>query len=95
MKITFSARHFEASDKLKDFATEEIRRLKKYFDNVMNVDVVLVESGTNKSVEIRVKMLGKILTSKIEDADFYKMIPKVIDKLEAQMRTAKAKAAGR
>ncbi len=95
MKITFSARHFEAPAKLKDFTTDEIKRLKKYFDNVMNVDVIFEESGSNKSFEIRVKLHGKFLTSKTEDTDFYKMIPKVIDKLEAQLRTAKDKASDR
>lgn len=95
MNITFSARHFDASDKLKDFATAEIKRLKKYYDNVMNIDVVLEESASNKSVEIRVSILGKVLTAKMEDNDFYKIIPKAVDKLETQIKTAKAKAYGR
>jgi len=95
MKVTFSARHFEASEKLKDFTTEEIKRLKKYHDNVLNVDVVLEESGALKTVEIRVKIQGKFLTSKAENSDFYKIIPKVVDKLEIQMRSAKDKANNR
>ncbi len=95
MKITFSARHFDATEKLKDFTSEELKRLKKYHDNVMNVEVVLEESGSTKAAEIRVKIQGKFITSKAEDTDFYKMIPKVVDKLETQMRHLKDKANNR
>jgi len=95
VKITYSARHFEATDKLKDFTTEEIKRLKKYHENVLYVDVVLEEAGTNKIAEIRLKVQGKLITSKGEGPDFYKVIPKIVDKLEAQMRTAKDKANSR
>jgi putative sigma-54 modulation protein len=95
MKITFSARHFEASANLQEFATGEIRRLKKYFDGILHAEVVLEEHSTNKLVEIRVNMLGKTLTSKIEDSDFYKIIPKAVDKLEKQIKTTKSKVMSR
>jgi putative sigma-54 modulation protein len=95
MKITFSARHFEASEKLKDFATTELSRLKKYFDGVLLGEVVLEEQGGIKRAEIRIKMLGKTLPAKTEGEDFYKIIPKAIDKLEAQIKSTKSKAFSR
>lgn len=95
MNVKFSARHFEASDKLKNFAIEEVNRLKKYVENITSIDIVLDEAGSLKTAEIRVNVLGKVITSKGEDTDFYKMLPKVVDKLETQIRTAKDKAKGR
>jgi putative sigma-54 modulation protein len=95
MKITFSARHFEASEKLQTFTAEEIRRLKKYFDGVLNVEVVLEENHTLKVAEIRVNMLGKLLPAKVEGTDFYKIIPTAVDKIEKQIRSTKSKAFGR
>lgn len=95
MKITFSARHFEASEKLQAFTTDEIRRLKKYFDGVLHADVVLEENGALKQVELRINMLGRLLPAKVEGSDFYKLIPKAVDKIETQVKTTKAKAFGR
>ena len=92
MKITITARHFDASEKLQAFVNDEIRELKKYFDGVLHAEVVLDEHAALKEVEIRINMLGKVLTSKVEGDDFYKIVPKVIDKLETQIKTAKAKA---
>jgi len=93
LKITFSARHFEATDKLREFATEEIKSLKKYFDGVLNAEVVL--EGTQKEVEIRISMLGKVLTAKVQGDDFYKIIPKAVEKLEAQIKSTKSKIQNR
>jgi len=95
VKITFSARHFEASDKLQQFAKDELAALKKYFDGVLHGEVVLEEHAAKKEVEIRITMLGKVLTSKVDGDDFYKIIPKAITKLEAQIKSTKSKASGR
>ena len=95
MKITFSARHFEASEKLQQFTTDQIRVLKKYFDGVLNAEVVLDEHGTLKEVEIRVTMLGKVLNAKTSGEDFYKVIPKAVEKIEVQVKSTKEKALGR
>ena len=96
MKITVSARHFEATEKLKEFALAEIFRLKKYFDGVLNGEVILEENGhNNHQAEIRISMLGHTLTSKVEGTDFYKMIPKAVDKIETQLKSTKAKATQR
>ncbi len=95
MRITFSARHFDATDKLQTFAENEISRLKKHFDGVLHGEVVVEENGNLKQVEIRITMLGKTLPAKVEGNDFYKMIPKAVDKIEAQIKTTKSKAFGR
>ncbi|MBM3326641.1 MAG: ribosome-associated translation inhibitor RaiA [Calditrichaeota bacterium] len=91
MKVTFSARHFDATEKLRLFATKEIERLKRYFDGNLNADVILEENGNVKSVELRLTMLGKLLPSRVEGADFYKLIPQAVDKLEKQVKSTKEK----
>lgn len=95
MKITFSARHFEASSELKNFTTEQIRQLKKYYDGVLHGEVVLEENGHSKLVEVRITMLGKTLPAKVEGNDFLKLVPKAVEKIEAQIKSTKAKATER
>ena len=91
MKVTFSARHFDASDKLQEFAKGELMRLKKYFEGTLYGEVILEESGSLKVVDMRLNALGKLLPARVEGTDFYKIIPKAVEKIEKQLKAAKSK----
>jgi ribosomal subunit interface protein len=91
MKITFAARHFEASDKLQSFATTELERLSRYFNGSLTGDLILEENGSLKAAEMRLNMVGKILPVRVEGDDFYKIVPKAVDKLEKQLKAQKAR----
>lgn len=95
MKITFSARHFEASEKLQDFARKELGRVKKYFEGALEGEVILEEKGTLKAVDLRLNALGKRLIAQVEGEDFYKIIPQAVDKVEKQLKAAKSKVYNR
>ena len=95
MKITFSARHFEATEKLKEFAKNEVLQLKKIADAASSGEIILDESKSQKIVDIRVTAFGKVLVSKMDGTDFYKIIPKVVAKLETQIRSIKSKVTTR
>ncbi len=94
MKVTFSAVHFEATEKLQNFATKEFSKLKKYYNNDLDGDIVLKEDGNRKVVEIRMQAYGKLLPVKMDGADFYKIIPLAVDKLRKQLKTQKSKIMG-
>ena len=91
MKINFSARHFEATDQLREFVTSEIDHLSRFFEGRLSCDVILEENGNIKAAEIRLNMLGKVLPVRVEGNDFYKLIPKGVVKLEKQMLAQKSK----
>ncbi len=95
MKITFSARHFTASDKLQSFAVGEMKHLKRYFDGSLAGEIILEESGNLKVVEMRINALGKLLPVRMEGNDFYKIIPRAVAKLEKQLKSQKSKVYGR
>ena len=91
MKITFAARHFEATDKLQSFAMQELERLSRYFNGDLSGEIILEENGGLKVTEMRLNMVGKVLPVKIEGDDFYKTVPRAVDKLEKQLKAQKAK----
>lgn len=95
MKITFSARRLEPSEKLKSYVTEEILKLKRYFNGNISSEVILDESGNRKVVDIRLSALNKVFPVKVEGNDFYKIVPKAVDKLEKQLKSQKSKVYGR
>ncbi|MCD6101576.1 MAG: HPF/RaiA family ribosome-associated protein, partial [Candidatus Cloacimonetes bacterium] len=48
MQITITARHFELTSSVKEYAETEIRGLKKYFDQIIIADMILrVEKNRN------------------------------------------------
>ncbi len=95
MKITFSARHFDPTPKLQSFAIEEISKIEKHLKGHSTCEVVLEESGNLKVVDIRLNALSKVFKARVEDNDFYKIIPKAVNKLEKQFKSEKSKARSR
>jgi len=91
MRVNVSARHFKASDKLQEFATTEVMRLKKYFDNILDGEVILSWQKGNKMSEINLNVNGIKLTAAEASDDFYKCIPRTVEKLERQLRKYKGK----
>lgn len=91
MKITFSARHFEPSEKLQKFAQDELSTLEKYFSGDLTGEIMLNQNGNLKEVEMRIHALGKVLPSKVDGDDFYKIIPAAVTKLEKQLKAEKSK----
>ncbi len=95
MKVTFSARHFDATAKLQDFAKKELSNLEKYFDNTNNAEIILEENGNLKIAYVRINAYGKVFTAQAEGSDFYKVIPKSVEKLQKQLKSTKSKVTNR
>jgi len=95
MKITFSARHFDATHKLQKFAKAELMRINKFSDKAPTAEAILEENGNLKVADMRINAYGKTLFAKMEGDDFYKIIPKAVDKLEKQLKAAKSKVYSR
>lgn len=95
MKVTFSAVHFEPTEKLQVFAVNELSRLERYFDGEISGEIILKQEGTLKVVEMRLNALGKVLPAKLQGKDFYKMLPKAVEKLETQLKAHKSKVYNR
>ncbi|MCF7811720.1 ribosome-associated translation inhibitor RaiA [bacterium] len=95
MEITVSTKRFEPTEKLLAFTSNEIEKLKRYFDGDISGTVILEESGNRKIIEVRIKALGKVMTAQHEGDDFFKVIPKAADKLVRQLKSQKSKIRGR
>lgn len=97
MRINITARHYKASDKLKAFAETEVRRLKKYYDGIIDCDIILdYEKAVNslQIAEIAVKVYGQRLVVREKSEDIYKSIGAAVDKLERQIKKYKEKRHG-
>ncbi|MBN1540888.1 ribosome-associated translation inhibitor RaiA [candidate division KSB1 bacterium] len=94
MRITFTARHFKTSDRLKEFAEERVRKLKKYYDGILDIEIILDYIRQQQVAELIAKVYGTRLAVVEKSEDMYKSIDLAVDKLERQLVRYKGKMRG-
>jgi putative sigma-54 modulation protein len=98
MNIAITARKFKAHDTLKNFITGEVSSLEKFYDDILDVDVILSfqnSKDSKKSAEIIIKVPGQTLTATEETDDFKKSVSSAIEKLSRQLKKLKTKRTSR
>ncbi len=91
MIITTTARHFEASPELIVHIEERIGRLKRYFDHILNVHVIMDVEKFRHIAEVNVHVNGHDFTAKEESEDMYGSIDLSAKSLERQIKKFKGK----
>jgi putative sigma-54 modulation protein len=91
MEIRIAARHFELTDNLRKFAEDEIKRLEKYYDHIIDTHLTLSVEKSRQIAELSVKVYGTILSSKAKSFDMYAAVEQVMSKMETQIKKYKSK----
>jgi putative sigma-54 modulation protein len=91
MQIRTTARHFDLTDDLRDFAEKHVQRLARYFDHIIDSHLILETEKSRKTAELKLQVYGTVLTSKHKSFDMYDSVEKVIDKMEGQLKRYKGK----
>ena len=89
MQSRTTARHFDLTDGLKSFVEKEIQKLEKYFNNIIDTHLILDAEKSRMTAELKVKVQGTVLTSKVRTFDMYESVEKVIGKMEQQLKKYK------
>jgi putative sigma-54 modulation protein len=91
MKLTTTARHFEASSQLLEHTEKRLIKLKRFFDHILHVDVIMSVENFRNIAEINVHVNGHDFTAKEESKDMKISIDKAAKSLERQMKKFKGK----
>ena len=91
MNISTTSRHYDLAPALKDYAEGKIQHLKKYFDHIVNANLVFSLEKYRHKVEISLHVNGKDFVSVEESDDMYVSVDRSIEKLESQLRRHKDK----
>lgn len=96
MNIIFKTKNTEATEALRDYASEKVQRLSRYFDHIMSVDIEFIAErnpSITKSQICEVTMFTKGATVRAVEAspDMHASIDLVVDKLERQIKRYKHK----
>lgn len=86
MEITVSGRHLEITPAIRQYATDKVAKLPRYFDRVQSIRVIASKEDRSFTVEIivDVERHDDFLASST-GLDIYACIDESIDKLERQL----------
>lgn len=91
MKITYTFRHMDASEHLKEHAAEKLARLERFEDREMSVDTVFTTEKHQKTVEFKVAGAhGTFVLTETRD-DMKEAVDVAVDRLDQMMARDKAK----
>lgn len=95
MKVKVSALHFNADQKLLDFAEEKINKLETFYDKIIDAEVTFKvdksDSKGNKVAEIKLNVPGKDLFAKKQCKSFEEAVDQSVEALRKQIRKHKTK----
>jgi len=94
MKTTFTARHFDANNDLKNYALDSIDKFKQFYDKIIACDIVLEPTQDDENparAEFNVKV-PQVLLRATESAPTYEQaVNNAVDNIVRQIRKYKQK----
>ncbi len=92
MKIEFTSRNYELSEKLKGITEQKLQKLDKYFtDEDAIVKVSFKRQASALTTEVMLDYAGKFVRATATSDNFYDNIDVVIPKIEGQIRKHRTK----
>ncbi len=91
MQVSVTGHHVEVTDSLRTHVEEKINKLKRHFDNVTDVHVILTVEKLEQKAEATVQVSGAKLFAEDTQEDMYMAIDNMVDKLDRQIIKHKEK----
>jgi putative sigma-54 modulation protein len=91
MEITFSSRHGDLSDALKEYARQEVEGLSRYFERLVEADITLNQEGYRDIAEVRIHSSNDTHFASSEAEDMRSAIDGTVAKLKRQLQRHKEK----
>lgn len=94
MNTSFTARHFNASERLQAYALEAVTKLEKFYDGIIDCDIVLSPHESHddpQQVELTVKVAKTTLNASENAPTYEQAMTKAIDNMRRQLLKYKEK----
>ena len=95
MNLNLSGHHLEITPAIREHVLSKIGKVKRHFDNVIDVNVILSVEKLKQKAEANVHLSGKTIFVECDDANLYVAIDNLIEKLDRQIIKHKEKYAAR
>ncbi len=91
MNLTISGHHLEVTPAIRDYVASKMDRIKRHFDNVITVNVIMRVEKLVHQIEVTLHVKGHDFHAHSEDANMYAAIDFLADKLDRQIVKYKEK----
>ena len=93
MKYNIRGDKILVTDSIKDYITEKIDKLNKYFDepDEITANILIKVKGYNQTIEVTIPTTSFTIRNEESAEDLYAAIDSVVDKIERQIRKNKTK----
>lgn len=91
MQVSVTGHHVDVTDSLRNYVEEKISKLKRHFDNVTDIHVILTVEKLQQQAEATVQVSGAKLFAEDTREDMYAAIDNMVDKLDRQIIKHKEK----
>lgn len=95
MNVQITAKNMNLTDPIRDYAEKKVEKIKKYFDDIIEVSVLLEVQKNVHVAEILVVAKGVFLKGLEKSEDLYASIDLAVDKIDKQLVKYKEKIKGR
>ncbi|MBX2818708.1 MAG: ribosome-associated translation inhibitor RaiA [Rhodothermaceae bacterium] len=94
MDTRITARHFNASTRLKEFALTRVEKLERFYDGITDARIILGKhngSGSNKTAEITLNVQRQSLKAQDIAGSYEEAIDRCVQRLRRQILRYKGK----
>ncbi len=92
MQLDLSGHHVEITDSIREYTTSKFDKIKRHFDKVIDVHVVLSVEKLNHKAEATIHLNGIKIFAEDTQENMYAAIDALIDKLDRQVVKHKEKS---
>ena len=85
MNLNIHGHHLEVTPALRSYVVDKLARIRRHFDHVIDVDVVLSVDKLRQKAEITLRVRGSALHAASVEPDLYASIDVMMDKLDRQI----------
>ncbi len=85
MNLTISGHHLELTPAIREYILSKLVRVRRHFDHVIDVNVLLSVEKLRQKAESTVNLRGKAIHVEAIDEDLYAAIDAMVDKLDRKV----------
>jgi putative sigma-54 modulation protein len=95
MNINLTGRHLEITPAIREHVTTKLGKIKRHFDHVIDINVILSVDKLKQKAEATVHLSGKTVFAETDDSNLYVSIDNLVDALDRQILKHKDKNSSR
>jgi putative sigma-54 modulation protein len=85
MELRMTARNFNISKALEDYAKKKMSKLERFSHHIINGDLILEKDKALSIIELNLSVKHSVITSRVKNADIYLGINEAFKKIERQL----------